>query len=530
MQQLLVVASLAHGTHGDGLYRIVGPLARQPLPDEGVHHPLGEDDAARTVDVFQHHLREDRQVLQYTAETREHVVEEHGGIGQDDALGSRMGDVALVPQGHILIERKHVAAHHACTPRNVFAAYRIALVRHGTRPLLALAERLLHFVHLRALQVPHFESHLFERCGDHGERCHIVGVPVALNHLRGDIGALDAQFLAHVVLYERRYVGEIADRSAQLAHLDVAGGRTETLQIPHHLLVPQHPFESETGDVGMNTVRTPDAGRIPETERLPAQHLDEILYVFQQYLVGLFDKITVGGIHHIGTRQSVMHPFALLAEGFADGTRKGHDIMVGLLLDLLDPIDAEGGLLPQFGNILFGDDTEFAPRLGSKDLHLQVCLEFPLFCPNGPHGRPAVSLYHIRIGFAKEQRYKIHRHYSTYRPIISTFPRSRHRTPRSGTPFAVFTPIVGLPFSRRRTQRLATARPARQRPIRHPPPRRSHLHRQPIRQQLFSLTGNLLQPPEARPQKPPPPSLPSPTATPHPTTTVLPGHQPLANP
>ena len=179
----------------------------------------------------------------------------------------------------------------------------------------------------------------------------------------------------------------------------------------------------------MDTVRASDTGRILETKCLPAQHLDEILDIFQQYLVGLLDEIPVGRIHHIGTRQTIMHPLALLAKRLADGTRESHDIVMRLLLYFLYTVYAERRLLPQLGDILLRNDAELAPRLRSKYLHPQVCLEFPLFRPNGPHGRPAVSLYHICIGFAKEQRYKITGITVSCPTIISSFFRPIRHAP-----------------------------------------------------------------------------------------------------
>ncbi len=38
-----------------------------------------------------------------------------------------------------------------------------------------------------------------------------------------------------------------------------------------------------------------------------------------------------------------MDPLALLAEAFAYGAGEGHDVVAGLLLDLLDAGDAESG-------------------------------------------------------------------------------------------------------------------------------------------------------------------------------------------
>ena len=59
-----------------------------------------EAEAAR--DVLAHPLGADHEPLDQAGHPHEHVVEDDRGVGQDDALGARVADVALVPERLVL--------------------------------------------------------------------------------------------------------------------------------------------------------------------------------------------------------------------------------------------------------------------------------------------------------------------------------------------------------------------------------------------------------------------------------------------
>ena len=89
--------------------------------------------------------------------------------------------------------RLGVGAHHARQAANLLAADGIALVRHGRTAALAGGERLLGLAHFGALQVANFEGDFFERGGDDRQRGDVLRVAVALDHLRSDRRAAQAQ-------------------------------------------------------------------------------------------------------------------------------------------------------------------------------------------------------------------------------------------------------------------------------------------------------------------------------------------------
>ena len=87
LQQSLIVKTFGPGFHRDGLHGVVCLLARQTLADEGVHHTLGEDDALSAVDVRKHRLGIDHEILEDALKAGQHVVQQLGGVRENDALG-----------------------------------------------------------------------------------------------------------------------------------------------------------------------------------------------------------------------------------------------------------------------------------------------------------------------------------------------------------------------------------------------------------------------------------------------------------
>ena len=71
---------------------------------------------------------------------------------------------------------------------------------HGARALLSLAERLLRFQHLGALQSPDLERDLFHRRGRDGEHAAQLRVPISLHDLGRRRRRRQAELAAHLVL------------------------------------------------------------------------------------------------------------------------------------------------------------------------------------------------------------------------------------------------------------------------------------------------------------------------------------------
>ena len=134
-----------------------------------------EDEAARAFQVGAHALGIDEHGVDEVGALAEQIVDKRGRVRQDDALGGRVRDVALVPQGNVLKSCLGVAAHHARQAADLLGGHGVALVRHGRRSLLLLAEIFFSLAHFGALQVANLCGDLVERGGDHGERAQSNG-------------------------------------------------------------------------------------------------------------------------------------------------------------------------------------------------------------------------------------------------------------------------------------------------------------------------------------------------------------------
>ena len=144
----------------------------------------------------------------------------------------------------------------------------------------------------------------------------------------------------------------------------------------------------------MYAVGAADAGGILEFQGPAAEYLHEILDVLEEAFICLADEPAVGGIHHVGGGEAVVHPLLLLAQTFAHAAGESHHVVAGLLLYLADALHIEACLLRDFADVLLGNHPEFTPGLAGEDLYLEVGVEFVFFCPDRPHLRAGIPFYH----------------------------------------------------------------------------------------------------------------------------------------
>ena len=165
-----------------------------------------------------HALRVDDEAVDDPGEAVEHVVEREERVGDDDPLGGRVRDVALVPERHVLEADRGRGADDAREAADPLGDLRVALVRHRRRALHARRERLLDLAHLGAREVPDLGREAVERGRADRERGEQLGVAVARDHLRRDRIGLEPEPLAGDPLdlgVDRRVrpdrAGELAD-------------------------------------------------------------------------------------------------------------------------------------------------------------------------------------------------------------------------------------------------------------------------------------------------------------------------------
>ncbi len=207
------------------------------------------------------------------ADAVEQVVGEDGGVGEDDALGGGVGDVALMPEGDVFEGDLGVAAHDAGEAADVLAGDGVALVGHGAGALLAGGEELLGLADLGALQVADLEGDLVEGGGEDGEGGDVGGVAVALQDLGGDEGGFQAEFGEDGGFVLGLELAEGADGAGDLADPHIFGCGVETLEVAAHFGVPEEQFHAEGGGFGVDAVGAADGGGVLEFHSPLAQNV-----------------------------------------------------------------------------------------------------------------------------------------------------------------------------------------------------------------------------------------------------------------
>ena len=141
------------GAHGVRLDEAVGVFAAHAGGGEIEQELAGEDEAAGGFEVAQHARGVDEELGDELLGLGEEIVGEDGGVGEDDALGGGVGDVALVPEGDVLEGDLGVGADDAGEAADLLAGDGVALVRHGGGAFLFFGEELLDLADLGALEV-----------------------------------------------------------------------------------------------------------------------------------------------------------------------------------------------------------------------------------------------------------------------------------------------------------------------------------------------------------------------------------------
>ena len=206
--------------HGVGLDSLVGVVAADAGFGQGEHDALAVDQAVGGFEVGLHAVGVDDEAVDDPGEHVGDVVEGEAGVGDGDALGGGVGDVALVPEGDVF-ERGHgVGADGSGESADALGLLRVALVGHRGGAGLALGEGLADLADLGPLEVADLGGEALERGGDHGEGGEEVCVSVALDDLGRDRLDAESELAADALLDVRRDGRVGADGAGDLADGD----------------------------------------------------------------------------------------------------------------------------------------------------------------------------------------------------------------------------------------------------------------------------------------------------------------------
>jgi hypothetical protein len=109
--------------------------------------------AAGAFEVLKHAGGVDEELVDQGRGLGQEVVGEDGGVGQDDAFGGGVANVALVPEGDVLVGGLGIGADDSCESGDLFAGDRVAFVGHGAGTLLFFRKELLGLSDFGALEV-----------------------------------------------------------------------------------------------------------------------------------------------------------------------------------------------------------------------------------------------------------------------------------------------------------------------------------------------------------------------------------------
>ena len=393
-QPLAEIAAFLPQVLGVALHHLVGLLPVHAGLGQRQQHALGEDQPAEAVEVGLHVLRMDHQLVDQLGEPGQRKVERDGGVGGDHPLDRGVGDVALVPQRHVLQRRDDLGADDASQPRQVLGQHRVALVGHGGGPLLAGGEILLGLAQLGALEVPDLGGQPLHGARDDGEGGEEGGVAVARDHLGRDRLDREPHLSGDMALHPGVDVGEGADRAGDGASGDLPAGGGQPLPVAGELRVMPGELEAEGGGFGMDAVAAADADRHLVLEGPALQGRKQPVQVGKQDVRGLAELHGEAGVQHVRGGHALMHEAGLGPDMLGQVGEKREDLVAGLEFDLVDAFDLEGAALANRARRLGRDGAELGLGVAGMGLDLEPDLVAVRGLPDRGHLRAAVARDH----------------------------------------------------------------------------------------------------------------------------------------
>src|ERR1700683_4633979 len=247
---------------GELLHDPVGLVAGASRGDQREQYTLGEQRAVSQVEVDAHPLDIHGHVRHQRHSRVLHVIEQDGRVGQDHPLDRGVGDVALVPQGHVLEGSNSVAAQDARQAGDLLALDRVALVGHRRGALLAGAKGLLQLSYLGPLEVSNLGCQALQAGAGERDRGQQLGVGGARDDLRGDVLTRQPEPVENACLEVGAGGGVGADCARDRTDARLGEGALQALCVAVRLEGEARELDPEGGRLGVHAVRAPYAERV----------------------------------------------------------------------------------------------------------------------------------------------------------------------------------------------------------------------------------------------------------------------------
>ena len=211
---------------------------------------------------------------------------------------------------------------------------------------------------------------------------------VARDHLGRDRLGLQAQFRRDIRLDPRIDVGEGADRAGNRASRNLLARRDKPGAGAGELGMGDGELEAEGGRLGVDSVRAADRRRHLVLEGAALERREQRVDVGDEDVARAPELHGEAGVEHVRAREAQMDEARVGADEFGEMGEEGDHVVLGHLLDLVDPRDVEPGLRPFLPDRLrrrFRDHADLGHRLGGVSLDLEPDAEARLGRPDGGH-------------------------------------------------------------------------------------------------------------------------------------------------
>ena len=322
------------------------------------------------IDVATHAVGFDRHVRDDPGHEVEDVVESEGRIGENHALGGRMGNVSLVPKSHVFESDDGVGTDNAGEAANSLGEFRgCACGGIDDDPLPDVSgpsKGFFDLADLSSLKRANLGRDLVECGGSESEHLEVLGVTIPLDDLIRHFGWLESELGADVFFDFDGNAGEGANGTGEHAnrYTFFHGDRAST--IPSHFGPPKGEFEAEGHRFCVDTVGSAHAEGVFELDGPFGQSRHQSIDAVDEEGRRVRHLHRERGVFDVVGCEAVVDPSSFFAKARRNGTSEGDEV-VTRLIELAVVFSTRKLRRADFPHVVVIDDTELRPRFTGRD-------------------------------------------------------------------------------------------------------------------------------------------------------------------
>ena len=219
-------------------------------------------------------------------------------------------------------------------------------------------------------------------------------MPVARDDLGRDRLDLQPQLVGDVLFDIGIDVGEGADGAGNGAGGDLRPCRHQPLAVAGEGGVVARQLEAEGRRLGMDAVAAADGRRVLVLDRAALQGGQQRVEIGQQQVGRLGHLDGQRRVEHVRRGHALVDEAGVRTDIFGQVGQEGDDVVLGLALDLIDPVDVELALLPDGLGGGARDHSQFGLGIAGMGLDLEPDAELVFRFPDTGHFRAAIARNH----------------------------------------------------------------------------------------------------------------------------------------